>query len=161
MDDLVLQPKSLNIAQRRICSTSLTPAPLREALSLEPKIIIAITKELRKCDCLVPTNLQIQVSPDTGTVFLTTAHKLESSEYINYPAPIMAALKSVMPKALRNYKEFREAPIGTQVIMHRITVAPTNNDTKTLSSKIKESLSIGYQIRASSVSFLQKDLVVR
>ena len=71
-DDPVLQPKSLNIGGRRIYSTRPIAAPLSEALSLEPKRSIPITKELRKCGCSAPTNLQIQVIPTTGTVSLTT-----------------------------------------------------------------------------------------
>ena len=161
MDDPILQPKSLNIAKRRIYSTRRTPTPLSEALSLEPKISIAITKELRKCGCSAPTNLQIQVNPTTGTVSLTTPPTVESSEYINYLAPMTAALKSLVPEALRDYTEFRQAPTETQVIIHGIAVAPTNNDAETLSSIIKESLSIGYQITASSVRFLQKNPEVR
>ena len=143
MDEPILQPKSLNIVRRRIYSTRPTPAPLSETLSLERKISIAITKELNKCGCSAPTNLQIQVNPTTRTVSLTTPPTVESSEYINYLAPMTAALKSVIPEALQDYTEFRQAPTETQVIIHGIAVAPTNNDAETLSSIIKESLSIG------------------
>ena len=72
-----------------------------------------------------------------------------------------AALKSVVPEALQDYTEFRQAPTEIQVIIHGIAVAPTNNDAETLSLIIKESLSIGYQITASSVRFLQKNPEVR
>ena len=86
---------------------------------------------------------------------------VESSEYISYLVPITTALKSVVPETLRDYTEFRQAPTETQVIIYGIAVAPTNNDSETLSSIIKESLSIRYQITASSVRFLQKDPRIR
>ena len=86
---------------------------------------------------------------------------VEFSEYIAYFAPMTAALKSVVPETLRDYAEFRQASTETQIIIYGIVVAPTKNNAETLSLIIKECLSIGYQITASSVGFSQKDAELR
>ena len=86
---------------------------------------------------------------------------VESSEYIDYLTPMTAALKSVVPQTLRDYAEFRQASTETQVIIHGIVVAPTRDNAETLSFIIKDCLSIGYQITASSVRCSQKDAELR
>ena len=86
---------------------------------------------------------------------------VEASEYANYLVPMTAALKSALPEILREYAVFRRAPTETQVIIHDIAVKPTANNPKTLSSIVKESLSVCYQITASLVRFLQQEPSVR
>ena len=157
----VLQPKSLNIARRRIYSTRATPTPTPEALNLEPRISIALTKELKKCGCSAPANLQVQVNPTTGTISLTATPTIEASQYENYLKPITVAVIATLPETVRDYTKFRLAPTTTDVVIHGIAVAPTANDPETLASIMKESLQVGYQITASSVRFLQKNAEVR
>lgn len=140
---------------------SSTPTPLLEALSLEPNISVALAKELKKCGCSAPTNLQIQIHSTTSIVSLTTPPTVESSEYNNYVAPMTAALLGAIPESLRNYTEFRQTPIVTPVVIHNISLASTTNDPETLKSIMKECQYIGYQIKASSVRFLQKDAKIR
>jgi len=50
----VSRAKNATIAKRRIYTTRAMPAPLPEASKLKPKISMAITKELQKCECSVP-----------------------------------------------------------------------------------------------------------
>ncbi|PWW75878.1 hypothetical protein C7212DRAFT_364018 [Tuber magnatum] len=94
------QPKALNTACRRIYATRKDPAPLADSAKLEANISVAIAKELQKCGYTAPTNLQIQINPNSGTVSLTTLPTVDSKAYENYLAPMsMALLKRPSPNA--------------------------------------------------------------
>jgi len=157
----VSRPKNTTIAKRRIYATWATPAQLPEASKLETKISTAITKELQKCGCSAPTNLQIQINPTNGTVSLTTAPGTEAAEYMNYLAPMTTALSATLPEAARDYKEFKRAPTDTQVVIHGISLEATSNEAGSLYTVMKESLFLGQQVNISSARFLKKDSKIR
>jgi len=116
---------------------------------------MAITKQLQKCRCSAPTNLQIQINPTNGTVSLTTAHGTKATEYMNYLEPMTTALSATLPEAARDYKEFKRAPTDTQVVIHRISLEATSNKEDSLYTVMKESLFLGQQVNISSARFLQ------
>jgi len=153
----VSRPKNTTIAKRQIYATRATPAPLPQAPKLEPKISMAITKELQKCGCSAPTNLQIQINPTNGTLSLSTAPGTEADEYTNYLAPMTTALSATLPEAATDHKEFKRAPTDTQVLIHGISLEATSNEEDSLYTVMKESLFLGQQINISSARFLQKD----
>jgi len=106
-------PKRITIARRRIYATCATPIPRPNSAKLEPQISIAIAKELQKCRCSAPTNLQIEINATTGTVSLTTPLGAESIEYTSCLAPKTTALKAVLPGVHRTTWN-SERPLPTQ-----------------------------------------------
>jgi len=157
----VSRPKNTTIAKRRMYPARATPAPLPEASKLKPKISMAITKELQKCGCSGPTNLQIQINPTNGSVSLTTAPSTEAAKYMNYLAPMTIALSATLPEAARDSKEFKRAPTDTQVVIYGISHEATSNEEDSLYTVMKESLFLGQQVNISSARFLQKDPKIR
>jgi len=103
----IFRPKNATSGKRRIDATRAMPAPVPEASKLHPKINMAITKELQKCGCSAPTNLQIQINPTNGTVSLNTVPGTKPAEYMNYLAPMTTALSVTLREAARDYKEFK------------------------------------------------------
>jgi len=154
-------PKTITIARRRIYATRATPIPLPNSAKLEPHISIAIAKEVQKCGCSAPTNLQIQINATTGTVSLTTSPGSESIEYTRYLAPMTTAMNAVLPEGSQDYMEFRRAPTDSQVVIHGLSLDATSNDEETMLSVMKESLFVGQQVNITSARLLQKDPEIR
>jgi len=155
------RPKTITIARRRIYATRATPIPLHNSARLEPQISIAIAKELQKCGCSAPTNLQIQINATTGTVSLTTLPGAESIEYTSYLAPMTTALNAVLPEGSQDYMEFRRGPTDSEVVIHGLALEATSNNEETMLSVMKESLFVGQQVNVTTARFLQKDLEIR
>ena len=157
----VVRRKTVTIARRRIYATPATPTPLPNSAKLEPQISITIAKELKKCGCSAPTNLQIQINATTGTVSLTTPPGAESIEYTNFLTPMTTALNVVLPEDSQDYMEFRRAPTDSQVVIHGLSLEATSNDAETMLSVMKESLFVGQQVNITTARFLQKDPEIR
>jgi len=142
-------PKTITIARRRIYATHATPIPLPNLARLQPQISIAIAKELQKCGCSAPTNLQIQINATTSTVSLTTPPGAESIEYTSYLAPMTTALNAVLPESSQDYMEFRRAPTDSQVVIHGLAREATSDEEETMLSVMKESLFVGQQVNVT------------
>jgi len=155
------RPKTIPIARRCIYATRARPIPLPNSAKLELQISKAIAKELQKCGCSAPTNLQIQINATIGTVSLTNPPGSESVEYTSYLAPMTAALNAELPEGSQDYMEFRRAPTDSQVVIHRLSLEATSNDKETMLSVMKESLFVGQQVNITSARFLQKDPEIR
>ena len=130
--------------------------PLPNSAKLEPQISITITKELQKCGCSAPTNLQIQINATTGTVSLMTPPGAASIEYTKYLTPMTTALNAVLLEGLQDYMEFRRGPTDSQVVIHKLFLEATSNNQETMLSVMKESLFVGQQVNITSARFCRK-----
>jgi len=92
---------------------------------------------------------------------LTTAPGTEAAEYTNYLAPMTTALSAKLPEAAWDYKEFKQAPTDTQVVIHGILLEATSNEEDSRYTVMTESLFLGQQVNISSARFLQKDPKIR
>jgi len=148
--------KTITIARRRIYATRATPRPLPSSAKLEPKISIAMAKELQKCGCSAPTNLQIHINATTSTISLTAPPGSEPIKYTGYLAPRTTTLNAILPEGSQNYMEFRRASADSQVVIYGLSLEALLNEEETLLSLMQESLFVGQQVNITTARFLQK-----